>query len=429
MQQQRTKFRKRSNRQHQAQPHNSNSNSNSYPPNPSQNTYSSNRFHSHSPSYAPPQNVHYEPHELMDGEGYLEILPEGYGFLRSQKQDYCSSKDDIYISKSQIQRLKLREGSRIKGKTCIASLHREKHKGLNQIDSIDDLSPEEYAQLPQFSSLEASYPKERIRLEHHNITSTRLIDLICPLGKGQRSLILAPPRTGKTILIQEIAKAIAQNYPKIEIILLLIGERPEEVTEMRNMVKGEVLASTFDDDGSRHIQVSNMAISKAKRLVERGKDVVILLDSITRLARAFNKEAPSTGKTLTGGLTAGALDIPKKIFGTARYIEGGGSLTIIGTALIDTGSKMDEVIFEEFKGTGNMEIRLSRELANRRLFPAIDVLASGTRKEELLLHPDEKERMWKLRNQIIDMPLVMGAEYVLDKIKKTQNNAELLLSL
>ena len=226
-----------------------------------------------------------------------------------------------------------------------------------------------------------------------------------------------------------MAKAIAINHPEIKIIMLLVGERPEEVTEMRAIVKGEIIASTFDEYGPRHIQVANMAIARAKRLVEQKQDVLILIDSITRLARAFNEEAPSTGKTLSGGLTAGALDTPKKIFGTARYIEGGGSLTIVGTALIETGSRMDEVIFEEFKGTGNMELRLSRELANRRLFPAVDVLVSGTRKEELLLHPSEKERMWKLRNQIIEMPLVMGVEYLLEKIRKTQNNAELLLSL
>lgn len=396
--QQRAKFRKRSNRQ--------------------------NYYHHQ------PQNPSYEPYELVDGEGYLETLPEGYGFLRSAKNDYSSSVEDIYISKSQIARLKLREGSFVKGKVHAPSaLQREKHRGLVQIESIDGLSPEDYIKLPEFSALEASYPKERIRLEHNNVTSTRLIDLICPLGKGQRSLILAPPRTGKTILIQEIAKAIAINHPEIKIIMLLVGERPEEVTEMRSIVKGEIISSTFDDEGPRHIQVANMAIARAKRLVEQGKDVVILLDSITRLARAFNKEAPSTGKTLSGGLTAGALDIPKKIFGTARYIEGGGSLTIVGTALIETGSRMDEVIFEEFKGTGNMEIRLSRELANRRLFPAIDVLASGTRKEELLLHPNEKERMWKLRNQIIEMPIAMGLELVLNKIQKTQNNAELLMSI
>ncbi|MEK7486004.1 MAG: transcription termination factor Rho [Planctomycetota bacterium] len=388
------------------------------------------RKRSNRPNYYHSQPPAYESHELVSGEGYLETLPEGYGFLRSSKNNYCSSEDDIYISKTLIARFKLREGSLVKGKiNPTPQLAREKYKGIVQVETIDGFTPEAYAKLPDFATLEASYPKERIRLERPGSASTRLIDLICPLGKGQRALILAPPRTGKTVLIQDMAKAIAINHPEIKIIMLLVGERPEEVTEMRAIVKGEIIASTFDEYGPRHIQVANMAIARAKRLVEQKQDVLILIDSITRLARAFNEEAPSTGKTLSGGLTAGALDTPKKIFGTARYIEGGGSLTIVGTALIETGSRMDEVIFEEFKGTGNMELRLSRELANRRLFPAVDVLVSGTRKEELLLHPSEKERMWKLRNQIIEMPLVMGVEYLLEKIRKTQNNAELLLSL
>lgn len=369
------------------------------------------------------------PHEVLYGEGVLEILPDGFGFLRSPNYNYLPSAEDIYVSPAQIRRFDLKKGDTLYG-TIRPPKDKEKYFALLKVDTINGRSPEKAKERILFENLTPLYPNERLVMETtKDRLSTRVLDLAAPIGKGQRGLIVAPPRTGKTILLQNIANAIACNNPEILLIVLLIDERPEEVTDMQRIVRGEVIASTFDEPPERHIQVAEMAIEKARRLVEHGNDVVILLDSITRLARAYNTTQPHSGKILTGGIDANALHKPKRFFGAARNIEQGGSLTIIATALIDTGSRMDEVIFEEFKGTGNMELVLDRRLADRRTYPAIDLIKSGTRKEELLYHPNELEKIFLLRAAVADLAPGDAMNLVLGRLKKTNSNVEFLLSL
>jgi transcription termination factor Rho len=365
----------------------------------------------------------------MFGEGVLEVLPDGFGFLRSPNYNYLPSPDDIYVSPSQIRRFGLRTGDTITGQVRPPK-EGEKYFALLKVEAINHQPPEEGKDRILFDNLTPLYPNERFILETtpEEIT-TRIIDLITPIGKGQRGLIVAPPYSGKTIILQKIANAISANYPDVALIILLIGERPEEVTDMERNVKGEVISSTFDEPAERHIQVAEIVLEKAKRLVESGKDVVILLDSITRLARAYNTVAPHSGKVLTGGIDAGALDKPKKFFGTARNIEEGGSLTILATALVDTGSKMDDVIFEEFKGTGNMELQLDRNLFQKRIYPAIDIKRSATRREELLLDSEELKRIWVLRRVLHEVSNEEAVKILIEKMSKTKSNVEFLLSL
>lgn len=369
------------------------------------------------------------PNEVLYGEGVLEILPDGFGFLRSPNYNYLPSAEDIYVSPAQIRRFDLKKGDTLCG-TIRPPKDKEKYFALLKVDKINGRSPEKAKERILFENLTPLYPNERIVMETtKDKLSTRVLDLAAPIGKGQRGLIVAPPRTGKTILLQSIANAISINNPEIMLIVLLIDERPEEVTDMQRVVKGEVIASTFDEPPERHVQVAEMAIEKARRLVEHGNDVVILLDSITRLARAYNTIQPHSGKILTGGIDANALHKPKRFFGAARNIEQGGSLTIIATALIDTGSRMDEVIFEEFKGTGNMELVLDRRLADRRTYPAIDLIKSGTRKEELLYHPNELEKIFLLRQAVADLAPGDAMNLLLGRLKKTNSNVEFLLSM
>lgn len=369
------------------------------------------------------------PKELLIGEGVLEILPDGFGFLRSPNYNYLSSPEDIYISPAQIRRFDLKKGDTITG-PIRPPKDKEKYFALLKVDSINDTTPEKARERILFENLTPLYPNERIVMEtSRDKLSMRVLDLASPIGKGQRGLIVAPPRTGKTILLQNIANSIHANNPEIVLMVLLIDERPEEVTDMQRIVHGEVIASTFDEPPERHVQVAEMAIEKARRLVEHGKDVVILLDSITRLARAYNTVQPHSGKILTGGMDANALHKPKRFFGAARSIEQGGSLTIIATALIETGSRMDEVIFEEFKGTGNMELVLDRRLADRRCYPAIDLIKSGTRKEELLYHPNELEKIYLLRQAVADLSPIDAMNLLLGRLKKTNSNVEFLLSM
>lgn len=369
------------------------------------------------------------PDEVLYGEGVLEILPDGFGFLRSPNYNYLPSAEDIYVSPAQIRRFDLKKGDTLCG-SIRPPKEKEKYFALLKVDTINATTPEKARERILFENLTPLYPSERMVMEtSKDILSTRVLDLAAPIGKGQRGLIVAPPRTGKTILLQNIANAIAKNNPEIVLIVLLIDERPEEVTDMQRMVKGEVISSTFDEPPERHVQVAEMAIEKARRLVEHGNDVVILLDSITRLARAYNTIQPHSGKILTGGIDANALHKPKRFFGAARNIEQGGSLTIIATALIDTGSRMDEVIFEEFKGTGNMELVLDRRLTDRRVYPGIDLVKSGTRKEELLYHPSELEKIYLFRQAIADLASVDAMNLLLSRLKKTNSNAEFLLSL
>lgn len=369
------------------------------------------------------------PNEILYGEGVLEILPDGFGFLRSPNYNYLSSAEDIYVSPAQIRRFDLKKGDTLCG-TIRPPKEKEKYFALLKVDTINGRSPEKSRERILFENLTPLYPNERIVMETgREKLSTRVLDLAAPIGKGQRGLIVAPPRTGKTVLLQDIAHAIAINHPEIILIVLMIGERPEEVTDMQRVVKGEVIASTFDEPPERHIQVAEMVIEKSRRLVEQGEDVVILLDSITRLARAYNVTEPHSGKILTGGIDANALHKPKRFFGAARNIEHGGSLTIIATALIDTGSRMDEVIFEEFKGTGNMELVLERALAERRLYPAINITKSGTRQEQLLYHPEELPKLYLLRRAIADLPLHDALDLLLKQLKKTGSNAEFLLTM
>jgi len=362
---------------------------------------------------------------LVFGEGVLEILPDGFGFLRSPDYNYVPGPDDIYVSPSQIRKFELRTGDMIAGQIRPPK-EGEKYFALLKVETINGDDPVKIKDKISFDNLTPLYPEEKINLEtkeKDRDVSTRVMDLLIPLGKGQRSLIVAPPRTGKTMLLQKIANSITANHPEIYLIVLLIDERPEEVTDMERTVKGEVVSSTFDEAPTRHLQVAEMVIEKAKRLVEHKKDVVILLDSITRLARAYNAVAPSSGKVLTGGIDSNALQKPKRFFGAARAIEEGGSLTIIATALIETGSKMDEVIFEEFKGTGNSEINLSRELADKRLFPAIDVSKSGTRKEELLLPKEVLQKVWVLRKALLSkMKPVDIMEFLIEEMNKRKTN-------
>jgi transcription termination factor Rho len=370
-----------------------------------------------------------DPNEVLYGEGVLEILPDGFGFLRSPNYNYLPSAEDIYVSPAQIRRFDLKKGDTLCG-TIRPPKDKEKYFALLKVDKINGKAPEKARERILFENLTPLYPEERIVMETtKEKLSMRILDLAAPVGKGQRGLIVAPPRTGKTILLQNIANAIAINNPEIVLIVLLIDERPEEVTDMQRIVKGEVISSTFDEPPERHVQVAEMAIEKARRLVEHGNDVVILLDSITRLARAYNTIQPHSGKILTGGIDANALHKPKRFFGAARNIEQGGSLTIIATALIDTGSRMDEVIFEEFKGTGNMELVLDRRLADRRTYPAIDLIKSGTRKEELLYHPSELEKVYLLRQALADLAPLDAMTLLLNRLKKTNSNAEFLLSM
>lgn len=370
-----------------------------------------------------------EQNGIIYGEGVIEVLQEGYGFLRSPDYNYLPGPDDIYVSPSQIKRFNLRTGELISGQIRPPK-EGEKYFALLKVESINGDPVEIARERILFDNLTPLYPMERIKLESApDNYSMRVMDLLTPIGKGQRGLIVAPPRTGKTVLLQNIANSITRNHPEIYLIVLLIDERPEEVTDMQRTVKGEVVSSTFDEPASRHVQVAEMVIERAKRLVEQKKDVVILLDSITRLARAYNTIVPASGKVLSGGVDSNALQKPKRFFGAARNIEEGGSLTIIATALVETGSRMDEVIFEEFKGTGNMELVLDRKLADRRIFPAIDINKSGTRKEELLVSNFELQRIWLLRKVLQQFSSVECMEFLLDKLKLTKTNREFLENL
>jgi transcription termination factor Rho len=366
------------------------------------------------------------------GDGVLEVLPDGFGFLRSPESNYLPGPDDIYVSPSQVRKFNLRTGDTIEGEIR-APKEGERYFALLKVNIINFEDPEKTRHRIAFDNLTPLYPDEHLKLELPDPTkkeyTTRIIDLICPLGKGQRGLIVAPPRTGKTVMLQNVAHAITANHPEVYLIVLLIDERPEEVTDMARSVKGEVISSTFDEPATRHVQVAEMVIEKAKRLVEHKRDVVILLDSITRLARAYNTVVPSSGKVLTGGVDANALQRPKRFFGAARNIEEGGSLTIIATALIDTGSRMDEVIFEEFKGTGNSEIILDRKLSDRRTFPAIDITKSGTRKEELLVDKATMSKMWVLRRVLLPMGVTDAMEFLLDKLKYAKTNTDFFDSM
>jgi len=360
------------------------------------------------------------------GEGVLEVLPDGFGFLRSPTYNYMPGPDDIYVSPSQIRRFGLRKGDVVSGQIRPPK-EGERYFALLRVEEVGYSRPEESKTLVLFDNLTPLYPESRFHMENGSDNfSSRIIDLLTPIGMGQRGLIVAPPRTGKTMLLQTVANSIMSNHPDAYLIVLLIDERPEEVTDMERTVRGEVVSSTFDEPPQRHVQVAEMVLEKAKRLVERKKDVIILLDSVTRLGRAYNAVTPSSGRVLSGGLDANALQRPKRFFGAARNVEQGGSLSIIATALIDTGSRMDEVIFEEFKGTGNMEIYLDRYLADKRTFPAIDINRSGTRKEELLLQPDVLNRVWILRKLLSSMNPVDGMEFLLDKMKGTKSNQEFL---
>src|SRR5688572_17813637 len=366
---------------------------------------------------------------LIFAEGVLQVLPEGYGFLRSPNYNYLPGPDDIYISPSQIKKFGLRKGDTVAGYVRPPK-EQERFFALLQVKSVNGSDLEMLRERPLFDNLTPLYPEKRIILEHKkdDLTS-RVIDLMAPIGKGQRALINAAPRTGKTIIMQKIANSITANHPEVVLLVLLIDERPEEVTDMQRSVKGEVVSSTFDEPAERHVQVAEMVIEKAKRFVEHGKDVVILLDSITRLARAYNTITPSSGRVLSGGLDSNALQRPKRFFGAARNIEEGGSLTIIGTALVETGSRMDDVIFEEFKGTGNMEVYLDRKLADKRTFPAIDISRSGTRKEELLLSPEELNKVWILRKVLTSLSPIEAMELLIEKLSATKSNKDFLKSM
>ena len=364
--------------------------------------------------------------KIIYGEGTIEVMPDGFGFLRSAESNYLAGPDDIYVSPSQVKKFGLRTGDTVEGEIR-GPKDNERYFALTKINAINFDDPEKSKLRVNFDNLTPLYPTEKLNFDiicGDKDYTCRVIDLISPQGKGQRGLIVAPPRTGKTVMLQNIAHAIAANHPEAYLMVLLIDERPEEVTDMTRSVKGEVISSTFDEPASRHVQVAEMVIEKAKRLVENKKDVVILLDSITRLGRAYNTVIPSSGKVLTGGVDANALQRPKRILGAARNLEEGGSLTIIGTALVETGSRMDDVIYEEFKGTGNMEIHLDRRLAEKRVYPAINVAKSGTRKEELLLAPQELQNIWILRKFLYDMDEIQAMEFLLDKMRPTKNNAE-----
>jgi transcription termination factor Rho len=369
------------------------------------------------------------PTEILVGEGVLEVLPDGFGFLRSPNYNYLPSAEDIYVSPAQIRRFDLKKGDTVYG-TIRSPKEKEKYFALLKVDKINGRPPEEARERILFENLTALYPQKRLVMETaKEKMTTRVLDLASPIGKGQRGLIVAPPRCGKTVILQDIANAITTNNPDVFLIVLLIGERPEEVTDMLRSVKGEVISSTFDEPPERDVQVAEMVIEKARRLVEYHHDVVILLDSLTRLARAYNPVQPHSGKILTGGIDANALHKPKRFFGAARNVEEGGSLTIIATALIETGSRMDEVIFEEFKGTGNMELVLDRRLSDRRVYPAIDINKSGTRKEELLFHPEELDKVYLMRQALGDLSPLDAMNLLMGRLKKSNNNIEFLLSM
>jgi len=366
---------------------------------------------------------------VLRGEGVLEILPEGYGFLRSQDWNYLYGPDDIYVSPSQIKRFDLRTGDTVLGQVRPPK-EGERYLALLKVESVNGDEPEKAKHRIAFDNLKPRFPEARLRLENKSgDISMRVMDLVTPVGMGQRGLITSPPKAGKTILLQKMANSITENHPEVHMIVLLIDERPEEVTDMEEHVDAEVISSTFDEPADRHTQVAEMVLEKAKRLVEHGKEVVILLDSITRLARAYNVTVPHSGKILSGGVDANALHKPKRFFGAARNIDGGGSLSIIATALIETGSRMDEVIFEEFKGTGNMELVLDRHIADKRIFPAIDLNRSSTRKEELLLSPQELNRIYLLRNFLSDMPSAEAIEFLMERMKRAKTNQEFLDSM
>ncbi|MFN3425193.1 MAG: transcription termination factor Rho [Novosphingobium meiothermophilum] len=373
-----------------------------------------------------------EDGEEILGIGTIEVLPDGFGFLRSPEANYLAGPDDIYVSPNQVRKWGLRTGDTVEGEVR-APKDGERYFSITRLIKVNFDDPEAVRHRVNFDNLTPLYPNERLKLDTLDPTvkdkSARVIDLVSPQGKGQRALIVAPPRTGKTVLLQNIAKAITDNHPEVFLIVLLVDERPEEVTDMQRSVKGEVISSTFDEPASRHVQVAEMVIEKAKRLVEHKRDVVILLDSITRLGRAYNTVVPSSGKVLTGGVDANALQRPKRFFGAARNIEEGGSLSIIATALIDTGSRMDEVIFEEFKGTGNSEIVLDRKVADKRIFPALDVGKSGTRKEELLVPKDQLSKMWVLRRILMQMGTVDAMEFLLDKMKDSKTNEDFFATM
>ncbi len=370
-----------------------------------------------------------EKEGLIFGEGVLEILPDGFGFLRSPDYNYLPGPDDIYVSPSQIRRFNLRTGDTVSGQIRPPK-EGERYFALLKVEAVNFGNPDDTKDKTLFDNLTPLYPDERFILETKpDELSTRVMDLLTPIGKGQRGLIVAPPYSGKTVLLQKFANAVTTNYPEAVLIVLLIDERPEEVTDMQRSVKGEVISSTFDEPSERHIQVAEIVLEKAKRLVEAKKDVVILLDSITRLARAYNSCVPHSGKILSGGVDSNALQKPKRFFGAARNIEEGGSLTIIATALVDTGSRMDEVIFEEFKGTGNMEIQMDRNLFQKRIYPAIDIKRSNTRKEELLVHPDELKRIWLMRKVLNELNSDEAMQLLIEKLAKTKTNAEFLMSM
>ena len=375
------------------------------------------------------KNVDYEFEGIVTSEGVLEIMSDGYGFLRSSDYNYLSSPDDIYVSHSQIKLFGLRTGDSVKG-IVRPPKEGEKYFPLTNIEKINGRDPSYVRDRVAFEHLTPLFPDEKFNLADNKAgTAARIIDLFSPIGKGQRGLIVAQPKTGKTVLLKEVANSIAKNHPEVYMIVLLIDERPEEVTDMARTVNAEVVSSTFDEPAERHVKVANIVLEKAKRMVECGHDVVILLDSITRLARAYNTVSPASGKVLSGGIDANALHKPKRFFGAARNIENGGSLTIIATALVETGSKMDEVIFEEFKGTGNMEMQLDRKIANKRIYPAIDLVNSSTRREDLLMGKDELQRMWIMRKHLADMTPLEAMEFLKDRIRRTENNAEFLVSM
>jgi transcription termination factor Rho len=377
-----------------------------------------------------PERVYYNFDGIAIGEGVLEMMPDGYGFLRSSDYNYLSSPDDIYVSQSQVKLFGLKTGDVVRG-GIRPPKDGEKFFPLVKVEEINGREPSYIRDRVPFDYLTPLFPSEKLKLTGHPLqnNSTRIIDMFAPIGKGQRGLIVAQPKTGKTVLLKDIANAIAYNHPEVYLIILLIDERPEEVTDMARSVKAEVVSSTFDEPAEKHVKIANIVLEKAKRMVECGHDVVILLDSITRMARAYNTVAPSSGKVLSGGVEANALQKPKRFFGAARKIENGGSLTIIATALTETGSKMDEVIFEEFKGTGNMELQLDRKIANRRIFPAVDLSSSSTRRDDLLLDKETLQRLWVLRKHLSDMNPVEAMEFLLNQLSKTRSNEEFLIGM
>lgn len=414
------------NNNNQAEPRHQNNDNNNNSNNNNNNNSNNNNHHNQKNKY---RAANYEFDGIISTEGVLEILPDNnYGFLRSSDFNYLSSPDDVYVSQSQIRLFGLKTGDTITGEVRPPK-EGEKYFPLIKIKEINGRTPDYVRDRISFEHLTPLFPNEKFNLSNSKALSNRIIDLFTPIGKGQRGMIVAQPKTGKTSLLKDIANGIAQNHPEVYLIVLLIDERPEEVTDMKRSVNGEVIASTFDEEANRHVKVANIVLEKAKRMVECGHDVVILLDSITRLARAYNTVSPASGKVLSGGVDANALHKPKRFFGAARNIENGGSLTIIATALIDTGSKMDEVIFEEFKGTGNMELQLDRKIANKRIFPAIDLVNSSTRKDDLLLDDKTQQRLWVLRNHLSDMNPVEAMEFLHNRIKNTRNNDEFLISM